>query len=124
MAASAALLARSAADQAVRPQVIARRPSVASAAPIQSGAGRSGLALSGTAIQASATAPAATGTLTRKMARQPIASTSQPPSKGATAPAIAPAAAQAPTAFPFASPSNAAPRMARLLGSSKAAPSP
>ena len=55
---------------------------------------------------------------------QPAVSTSQPPSIGATAPAIAPAAAQVPTARPRSSPVKEALRMARLFGISIAAPSP
>ena len=97
---------------------------MASAAPDQSGGGRSSLALSGTNSQPSRIAPAAIGTLSRKMNGQPSPSTSQPPSKGEIAPAIAPAAAQVPTARPFASPAKEALKMARLLGSSIAAPSP
>ncbi len=58
------------------------------------------------------------------MKRQPGPSTSQPPSRGATAPAIAPAAAQVPTARPRFSPEKAALRVARLFGSSSAAPIP
>ena len=55
---------------------------------------------------------------------QPTPSTSQPPSIGASAPEIAPTAAQVPTARPRASPVKEALRVARLLGSSIAAPSP
>ena len=67
---------------------------------------------------------ARSGRLRRKMKRQPSPSTSQPPSKGAMAPAIAPAAAQVPTARPRFSPEKEALNVARLLGSSIAAPSP
>ena len=58
------------------------------------------------------------------MKRQPSPSTSQPPSIGASAPAIAPAAAQVPTARPRFSPVKEALSVARLFGSSIAAPSP
>jgi hypothetical protein len=60
----------------------------------------------------------------RKIARQPTASTSQPPRSGPSAPATELAAAQVPTARPRASPSKAAPRIARLAGTSSAAPTP
>jgi len=60
----------------------------------------------------------------KKMIRQPTISTSQPPATGAAAPARAPTAAQVPMARPRASPLNSLPRMARLLGISRAAPTP
>ncbi len=64
------------------------------------------------------------GTFKKKMARHDTASTSQPPSTGPAAPVIAAQAAQVPMALPRASPSNTLPMMARLAGTSRAAPTP
>ena len=66
----------------------------------------------------------ATGTLMRKIARQPAMPTSHPPSGGPTALAIAPADAQVPTARPRDSPVKTLPSMPRLFGMSIAAPTP
>src|ERR1700716_3697478 len=79
---------------------------------------------SSTYFQAKYPAAAAIGTLRRKIVRHPTVSTTHPPRMGPKAPARAPAAAQVPIARPRASPVNAPPRMARLLGMSSAAPSP
>ncbi|MEI9928013.1 MAG: hypothetical protein WDN44_10410 [Sphingomonas sp.] len=54
--------------------------------------------------------------MTKKIARQPIPSTSQPPIGGPIAAAIAPAAAQVPIARPRSSPAKALPRIARAVG--------
>ena len=59
------------ADQAVRPQVSAPSPIVASAAPGQSGGARLSFRLSGTKNQPSAIAAAPTGRLMTKMNGQP-----------------------------------------------------
>src|SRR6516165_11800700 len=72
--------------------------------------------------QASAIDPRARGKLRRKIERHPTPSISQPPTTGPIAPAMAPAAAQVPTARPLASPENDDPRMARLVGIKRAAP--
>ena len=64
------------------------------------------------------------GRFIRNIQRQPTASISQPPSKGAPAAPTAPAAAQIPMALPRRAPSNVAARIARLLGISIAAPVP
>ena len=57
--------------------------------------------------------------------KRPAGRVDQPAAEhGATAPAIAPAAAQVPTARPRFSPEKAALKVARLFGSSIAAPSP
>jgi hypothetical protein len=69
-------------------------------------------------------APAASGRLIRKMARQPTVSISQPPSTGPIAAIVAPTEAQMPIARPRASPEKLAPRIARLLGIKTAAPTP
>src|ERR1700737_2546434 len=75
---------------------------------------------SSTYFQARYPAPAAIGTLRRKIVRHPTVSTIHPPTTGPKAPASAPAAAQVPMARPRPSPVNALPRMARLLGMSSA----
>jgi hypothetical protein len=108
----------------VSPQVSAARAAVAAATPAQSSGASSSRRLSATYRQPSHKAPAHSGRLIRKIARHPAASTSQPPSTGPIAPAIAPAAAHVPIARPRASPANAAPSSARLFGISIAEAAP
>ena len=108
----------------VNPQVKAPRPKVASPAPAaSSGAGWS-LRGSLTNSQARTTAPAASGRLTRKIARQPTRSISQPPSTGPMAPAMALAAAQTPIARPRATPSKRRRGWPGCWACSMAAPTP
>src|ERR1043165_6543384 len=73
---------------------------------------------------ARAMAANASGILIKKISRQPNASMSHPPRTGPTAAAIELVADHVPTARPRASPENAEPKIARLLGSRNAAPVP
>ena len=97
----------------------------ASPAPTTSSARAAcGSRVSGTAYSAHPTASAATGRLMRKAQRQPGPSTSQPPTKGPTAPATPPSPDHAPTALARSAGTKTACRMARLPGVRRAAPTP
>src|ERR1700688_372780 len=112
-------------DALVSAQMSNPRAAVARAAPtVSSGAAPLDSFRSSRYFQAKYPAPAAIGTLRRKIMRHPTVSTIHPPTMGPKAPARAPAAAQVPIARPRASPVNAPPSMARLFGISSAAPNP
>ena len=109
----------------VSPQVMAPRAAVANKPPSRSSVGpSSSWRVSRTNTMANTIAPVARGRFIRKIERHPTVSMSQPPSTGPTAPITAPMDAQMPIARPRASPEKAAPRIARLLGMSNAAPTP
>jgi hypothetical protein len=107
------------------------RPTAASSAPRASMRRSSGSLLgipgsSGTPWRVSHQAAASSGTLTRKIRRQPHAkaSTSTPPTNGPSAVNTPDIPDQAPIARPRSTPSNAVLRIARLPGTSRAAATP
>src|ERR1700692_29848 len=111
-------------DALVSAQVSKPSAAVARPAPAaSSGAAEFDSLRSSTYFQVKYPAPAAIGAWIKKIVRHPTVSTIHPPTMGPKTPARAPTAAQVPMARPRASPLNAPPRMARLLGVSSAAPS-
>src|ERR1700688_4849290 len=98
------------------------RPKTTAAAPFQSIDFEFGSLLSAANSTASVTETTASGTFSRKIARQDTWSTSQPPRTGPVAAVNAPKPAQRPIALLRSLSANAAPNIARLAGVNSAAP--
>ena len=100
-------------------------PTVASVAPAQSISWvRDGSRLSSTNSEVTTTTAMASGTLSRKAARQLMRSMSHPPTTGPMAAVIALKPDQMPIAGPRLPSLNVAVMMARLAGTRNAAPTP
>src|SRR5207244_1371410 len=99
-------------------------PRVTTRAPIQSTCPPVGLRLSGTRQSEIAITAAANGRLMKKTQRQEACSTSQPPSTGPTAVVIAVKPDHVPIAWPRLCSSKDVLMIARLPGTSSAAPTP
>src|SRR4051812_27078777 len=109
----------------INPNVVEARATVMRAAPRRSGLGADMPSeVSGTWRKAIHAVTVAMGRLMKNTGRHDRPSTSQPPTKGPTAPAAAPSPDQAPTALARSSGWNDAEMMARLLGTRRAAAAP
>ena len=106
------------------PKTSKARPTVAANAPGKSRRTADGFRVSGTFRRAMKKTAAAIGRFTKKTARQDATWTSHPPTTGPTAPATAVSDDHVPTARPRSRDEKAEPRIARLDGTSSAAPIP
>src|SRR6266542_2587881 len=111
-------------DTSMRPKTSAARPVVAASAPAGSRRPAEGFRVSGTFRRAIASTAPAIGRFRKNTALQDATCTSHPPATGPIAPATAVSDDHVPTARPRSRAEKAAPRIARLDGTTSAAPTP